>query len=53
MIPTYGYGRGNGAGLIASYGYGRSSIIDVIIDRVLFLRRVVLGSNLVLRVRKP
>jgi hypothetical protein len=53
MIPTYGYGRGDNSGLIACYGYGRSSIIDVIIERVLFLRRVVLGSNLVLRVRKP
>jgi hypothetical protein len=52
MIPTYGYGRGNGSGLIACYGYGGSALA-VIIERILFLRRVILGSNLVLRVRKP
>jgi len=26
MIPTYGYGRGDGTGLIATYGYGGSFV---------------------------
>lgn len=52
MIPTYGYGRGNGSGLIACYGYGRS-FIEVVASRIVFLRRVILNSNVLMRLNKP
>ena len=51
-IVARGMGRGDQGSLVC-YGYTRSSIIDVVVERILFLRRVVLGSNLVLRVSKP
>jgi hypothetical protein len=33
VIPTYGYGAGSNAGLIACFGYGRRSLIIQLIGR--------------------
>jgi hypothetical protein len=54
MIPTYGYGRGNGLGVIACYGYGKG-IISEIIQKVFspILRKAVFNNGIILRVRKP
>lgn len=37
MIPTYGYGRGDRSGLIATYGYGGAFVFEPFILDIISL----------------